>query len=169
MKRLIQLDRLKCAIRSKQSHRILRDASARRGCMDRFEMGCLLEELLKGCHFMPNRHNAVRRYQIPKMKFSVKNWAEYTAGLGDPSATQLCFRHSDQATYRSPCAAQNHTRLFRSVALRQAQSSIPTTRGVAEGSLPAFFRNPRSRVEPLARIPSCSNLTGSGRSAPEPT
>jgi hypothetical protein len=30
---------------------------------------------------MPNKHNAPRRHHIPKMKFSVKNWAEYDAGL----------------------------------------------------------------------------------------
>ena len=30
---------------------------------------------------MPNKHNAGRRQQIPKMKFKVKNWAEYDAGL----------------------------------------------------------------------------------------
>jgi Transposase DDE domain len=30
---------------------------------------------------MPNKHNAPRRHRIPKMKFSVKNWAEYDAGL----------------------------------------------------------------------------------------
>jgi hypothetical protein len=30
---------------------------------------------------MPNKHNASRRHHIPKMKFSVKNWAEYDAGL----------------------------------------------------------------------------------------
>jgi hypothetical protein len=30
---------------------------------------------------MPNKHNALRRHHIPKMKFSVKNWAEYDAGL----------------------------------------------------------------------------------------
>src|SRR5664279_1624538 len=30
---------------------------------------------------MPNKHNAVRRHHMPKMKFRVKNWAEYDAGL----------------------------------------------------------------------------------------
>jgi hypothetical protein len=30
---------------------------------------------------MPNKHNAARRHHIPKMKFQVKNWAEYDAGL----------------------------------------------------------------------------------------
>src|SRR5450631_510852 len=30
---------------------------------------------------MPNKHNARRRHHIPKMKFRVKNWAEYDAGL----------------------------------------------------------------------------------------
>jgi hypothetical protein len=30
---------------------------------------------------MPNKHNAPRRHHIPKMKFQVKNWAEYDAGL----------------------------------------------------------------------------------------
>jgi hypothetical protein len=30
---------------------------------------------------MPNKHNALRRHHIPKMKFRVKNWAEYDAGL----------------------------------------------------------------------------------------
>ena len=30
---------------------------------------------------MPNKHNAGRRHRIPKMKFRVKNWAEYDAGL----------------------------------------------------------------------------------------
>jgi len=30
---------------------------------------------------MPNKHNAARRHHIPKMKFRVKNWAEYDAGL----------------------------------------------------------------------------------------
>jgi hypothetical protein len=30
---------------------------------------------------MPNKHNASRRHHIPKMKFQVKNWAEYDAGL----------------------------------------------------------------------------------------
>jgi hypothetical protein len=30
---------------------------------------------------MPNKHNAPRRHHIPKMKFWLKNWAEYDAGL----------------------------------------------------------------------------------------
>jgi hypothetical protein len=30
---------------------------------------------------MPNKHNASHRHHIPKMKFRVKNWAEYDAGL----------------------------------------------------------------------------------------
>jgi hypothetical protein len=30
---------------------------------------------------MPNKHNAPGRHHIPKMKFRVKNWAEYDAGL----------------------------------------------------------------------------------------
>jgi hypothetical protein len=30
---------------------------------------------------MPNKHNAARRHHIPKMKFRVKNWAQYDAGL----------------------------------------------------------------------------------------
>ena len=30
---------------------------------------------------MPNKHNASRPHHIPKMKFRVKNWAEYDAGL----------------------------------------------------------------------------------------
>jgi hypothetical protein len=30
---------------------------------------------------MPNKQNAARRHQIPKMKFRAKNWAEYDAGL----------------------------------------------------------------------------------------
>src|ERR1035437_7886692 len=30
---------------------------------------------------MPNKHNAPWRHHIPKMKFRVKNWAEYDAGL----------------------------------------------------------------------------------------
>jgi hypothetical protein len=30
---------------------------------------------------MPNKHNALGRHHIPKMKFWVKNWAEYDAGL----------------------------------------------------------------------------------------
>jgi len=30
---------------------------------------------------MPNNYNSPRRHHIPKMKFRVKNWAEYDAGL----------------------------------------------------------------------------------------
>ena len=30
---------------------------------------------------MPNKHNSSRHHHIPKMKFRVKNWAEYDAGL----------------------------------------------------------------------------------------
>ena len=30
---------------------------------------------------MPNKHNAKCRHHIPKMKFSVRNWAEYDAAL----------------------------------------------------------------------------------------
>ena len=30
---------------------------------------------------MPNKHNAKRRHHIPRMKFSVRNWAEYDAAL----------------------------------------------------------------------------------------
>lgn len=30
---------------------------------------------------MPNKHNAIRRHHIPKMKYRVRNWAEYDAGL----------------------------------------------------------------------------------------
>ena len=30
---------------------------------------------------MPNKYNTPRRHHIPKMKFRVKNWAEYDAGL----------------------------------------------------------------------------------------
>jgi hypothetical protein len=31
---------------------------------------------------MPNKRNASRRQHIPKIKFRVKNWSEYDAGLG---------------------------------------------------------------------------------------
>lgn len=31
---------------------------------------------------MPHKHNAYRRHHIGKMKFKVKNWTEYEAGLG---------------------------------------------------------------------------------------
>jgi hypothetical protein len=30
---------------------------------------------------MPNKHNDSRRHHIPKMKFQVRNWREYDAGL----------------------------------------------------------------------------------------
>lgn len=30
---------------------------------------------------MPNKHNATRRHHIPKMKFKVRSWAAYEAGL----------------------------------------------------------------------------------------
>ena len=30
---------------------------------------------------MPNKHNDARRHHIQKMKFKVRNWAEYDAGL----------------------------------------------------------------------------------------
>jgi hypothetical protein len=30
---------------------------------------------------MPNKHNAKCRHHIPRMKFSVRNWAEYDAAL----------------------------------------------------------------------------------------
>ncbi len=30
---------------------------------------------------MPNKHNAKRRHNIPKMKYSVRNWREYAAVL----------------------------------------------------------------------------------------
>jgi hypothetical protein len=30
---------------------------------------------------MPNKHNATRQHDIPKMKSGVKNWAAYDAGL----------------------------------------------------------------------------------------
>ena len=35
----------------------------------------------KATSSMPNKHNDPRRHHIPKMKFRVKNWAEYDAGL----------------------------------------------------------------------------------------
>src|ERR1017187_438468 len=38
-------------------------------------------ESRKAAPSMPNKHNASRRHHIPKMKFRVKNWAEYDAGL----------------------------------------------------------------------------------------
>jgi hypothetical protein len=31
---------------------------------------------------MPNKRNAPRRHRIPKMKFRVKNWAEYNIAAG---------------------------------------------------------------------------------------
>src|ERR1035437_764301 len=38
-------------------------------------------ESRKAASSMPNKHNALGRHHIPKMKFRVKNWAEYDAGL----------------------------------------------------------------------------------------
>jgi O6-methylguanine-DNA--protein-cysteine methyltransferase len=38
-------------------------------------------ESRKAASSMPNKHDALGRHHIPKMKFRVKNWAEYDAGL----------------------------------------------------------------------------------------
>lgn len=35
----------------------------------------------KSSRTVPNKYNAKRRHHIPKMKYSVANWAEYDAGL----------------------------------------------------------------------------------------
>jgi hypothetical protein len=48
--------------------------------MDRVKNGCSWRDS-RTATSMPNKHNATRRQHIPKMKFSVKNWAEQDAGL----------------------------------------------------------------------------------------
>jgi hypothetical protein len=50
-------------------------------CTDRVEIGYSGTDYRKAASSMPNKHNAARRHHIPKMKFRVKNWAEYDAAL----------------------------------------------------------------------------------------
>src|ERR1035437_6523174 len=52
-----------------------------RCCTDRVEIGYSGTDYRKAASSMPNKHNAARRHHISKMKFRVKNWAEYDAAL----------------------------------------------------------------------------------------
>jgi hypothetical protein len=42
----------------------------------------------------PNKHNAKCRHHIPKMKFSVRNWAEYDAALRARGSMVFSQTHS---------------------------------------------------------------------------
>jgi hypothetical protein len=44
---------------------------------------------------MPNKHNAERRHHIPKMKFRVRNWAQYDAGLRRRGSLTLWVTRGD--------------------------------------------------------------------------
>ena len=63
-----------------------------RCCMDRAEIGYSWRYSRKAAHSMPNKHNSPRRHHIPKMKFRVKNWAEYDAGLRGRDRQRHCRR-----------------------------------------------------------------------------
>jgi Transposase DDE domain len=50
---------------------------------------------------MPNKHNAERRHHIPKMKFRVRNWAQYDAGLRRRGSLTLWVTHEVMAGWRA--------------------------------------------------------------------
>lgn len=50
---------------------------------------------------MPNKHNTLRRHHIPKMKFGVKNWAEYEAGLKQRGSLTLWITPEAIAQWRA--------------------------------------------------------------------
>ena len=50
---------------------------------------------------MPNKHNAERRHHIPKMKFRVRNWAQYDAGLRRRGSLTLWVTHEAMAGWRA--------------------------------------------------------------------
>jgi hypothetical protein len=51
---------------------------------------------------MPNKHNAERRHHIPKMKFRVRNWAQYDAALRRRGSLTLWVTHEVMAGWRAP-------------------------------------------------------------------
>jgi transposase len=50
---------------------------------------------------MPNKHNAERRHHIPKMTFSVTNWAHYDAGLRRRGSLTLWVTQEVMAGWRA--------------------------------------------------------------------
>ena len=50
---------------------------------------------------MPNKQNAERRHHIPKMKFRVRNWAQYDAGLRRRGSLTLWVTHEVVAGWRA--------------------------------------------------------------------
>ena len=55
-------------------------------------------ESRKAASSMPNKHNALGRHHIPKMKFRVKNWAEYDAGLRRRGSLTLWITAEEEKT-----------------------------------------------------------------------
>ena len=51
---------------------------------------------------MPNKHNAARRHHIPKMKFEVRNWAAYEAGLRRRGSLTLWVTPEAVADWTAP-------------------------------------------------------------------
>lgn len=51
---------------------------------------------------MPNKHNDDRRHHIPKMRFTVTNWAAYEAGLRGRGRLTLWVSDEAIAAWRAP-------------------------------------------------------------------
>jgi len=50
---------------------------------------------------MPNKHNDARRHHIPKMRFTVTNWAAYEAGLRRRGSLTLWVSDEAIAAWRA--------------------------------------------------------------------
>ena len=72
----------------------------------------------KAASSMPNKHNALRRHHIPKMKFRVKNWAEYDAGSS--ASRQSDFMGHRRSTGRLECGTSDDP--WRAIGLFRARN-----------------------------------------------
>jgi hypothetical protein len=51
---------------------------------------------------MPNKHNADRRHHFGKMKFKIRNWASYEAGLRRRGSLMLWVTDEAIAKWQAP-------------------------------------------------------------------
>jgi len=59
-------------------------------------------KLPTGFLLMPNKHNADRRHHFGKMKFKIRNWASYEAGLRRRGSLTLWVTDEAIAKWQAP-------------------------------------------------------------------
>jgi hypothetical protein len=128
---------------------------------------------------MPNKYNAKCRHHIPKMKFQVKNWAEYDAGLRRRGSLTLWM--TDEAVTQwqaAPRLTPGGQRCYSDLAIETslmlrgvvawksawAKDALPKTDQAARWELRTEFGRPASSIRLSTAMAMAASVCCLGRS-----